>query len=156
MKIVDHVGSLKGRDSRCRMVLKNGKRCRYRAKKRQLCGLHRKNLSIKRRVIENLILGGQMAAAANALVKFIEVIAPFVTKAAPWFYDKFTNTHFLFVAVRLDEKQPIENLEEKAMRPKRASGKYIFAVARHIETTKDYSELPFIAKSVFEAIPDDL
>jgi hypothetical protein len=63
-------------DKQCRMTLKNGKRCRYKAKDGGLCGHHRQSLTSRKKTIEKLILAGKVAAALTALINLVEMLVP--------------------------------------------------------------------------------
>jgi hypothetical protein len=63
-------------DKQCRMVLKSGERCRYKAKERGLCGHHRKELQAKKSRVQILVKAGQYASAVTALITLIEKAMP--------------------------------------------------------------------------------
>jgi hypothetical protein len=67
----------------CRMLLKSGERCRNRAKKRGICGVHRRALNERKGRIEVLITTGKIAAAATALLKLGEWLISVYPKVAP-------------------------------------------------------------------------
>lgn len=54
-------------DGRCRMQLKRGGRCKNRAVKSSLCGVHRRAAEQKRSAVEMLLKTGQYAAAIHGL-----------------------------------------------------------------------------------------
>lgn len=62
------------------MMLKDGKRCRYKAKDGGLCGHHRQSLTSRKKTIEKLILAGKVAAALTALIKLVEMLVPLYPK----------------------------------------------------------------------------
>jgi hypothetical protein len=77
------------------MVLKNGKRCRYRAKEGHFCCVHKKLLEKKRTVLQKLVAAGSVASAAAALIRLVETVAPLLAKAEPFVKGLFTeHVHF--------------------------------------------------------------
>ena len=70
-------------DSQCRMLLKNGKRCRYLAKKNGLCGHYRRLVNERKLGIDFLIKAGKYATAATALVNLGKWILDAYPKVAP-------------------------------------------------------------------------
>jgi hypothetical protein len=128
-------------DSRCRMLLKDGERCRYRAKVGSLCGLHHQTTRTRQRAVEKLIRAGKVAAASTALIKFIETIGPLLLKATPTISRWIANGS-IFVHGRLMFSLP----------PAKDRSKRLLRVARYMDEAHDYSRLPEFANDVFEAV----
>ena len=64
------------------MLLKNGERCRYKALKGGLCGLHGKEVAAERKIFDSLLKAGKYTAAATTLITFIEKMIPICKAAA--------------------------------------------------------------------------
>lgn len=128
------------------MLLRDGSRCRYRAKVGAMCGIHRRESATKRKAIEKLVQAGKIAGAVTALAGFIEKFGPLLVKAAPilnrWLAAGATmlDSHHFVLFCRTGEWQRVD------------VHKRLLQVTRYMEESGDYSTFSELSEAVFAAI----
>jgi hypothetical protein len=136
---IDTIMALMPNDSRCRMLLKNGKRCGYRGKYDGLCGHHRRALRKQRKIMEALITTGKVAAAVAAIIKLIEML--------------LNAYSFFHIHPESIEDLPLQDRpQESVIEASNSRLALYYLTALDMQRTGDFRELPSLVDSIFKEL----
>jgi hypothetical protein len=123
------------------MMLKNGKRCRYKAKDGRLCGHHRQSLTSREKTIQKLIRAKEVVKALADLIVIVEMLLHLYPKIEQAIEPLFRGWPF-----RMSMRGRVY-LEDRLKG--RADVQYLLKLLTEMESRKDYSRVERYAARLF-------